>query len=84
MAEMKLVTYGVDTLILNVRYSDSQAQPLKQEVAEKLAQELDYLQGEARRFETVVATDWVFRENQKAVTLPLAVKLLYSKCLPKQ
>src|SRR2546421_4743887 len=56
----KLVGYGVDTLILNVRYSDSKGQPVKQELDEKLVQELDYLQGEARRVETAVATDWAF------------------------
>ena len=55
-----LVGYGVDTLILNVRYSDSKGQPVKQELDEKLVQELDYLQGEARQVETAVATDWVF------------------------
>src|SRR5439155_23100239 len=57
---IKLVGYGVDTLILNVRYSDSKDQPIKQELDEKLVQELDYLQGEARRVETAVATDWAF------------------------
>src|SRR5256714_6953698 len=58
---IKLVSYGVDTLILNVRYSDSKGQPVKQELDEKLVQELDYLQGEARRVETAVATDWAFQ-----------------------
>ena len=48
--------------ILNVRYSDSKAQPVKQELNEKLLQELDYLQGEARRVETAVATDWAFQD----------------------
>ena len=42
---IKLVGYGVDTLILNVRYSDSKGQPVKQELEEKLVEELDYLQG---------------------------------------
>ena len=32
MLDIKLVGYGVDTLILNVRYSDSKGQPLKQEL----------------------------------------------------
>src|SRR5436309_13419196 len=57
---IKLVGYGVDTLILNVRYSDSKGRPVKQELDEKLAQELDYLQREARQVETAVATDWAF------------------------
>src|SRR5436305_13928208 len=58
----KLVEYGVDTLVLNVRYADSKGQPVKQELNEKLVQELDYLQGEARRVETAVATDWAFQD----------------------
>src|SRR5437763_14290417 len=58
---INLVGYGVDTLILNVRYSDSKGQPVEQELDEKLGQELDYLQGEARRVETAVATDWAFQ-----------------------
>ncbi len=60
MQDSKLIGYGVDTLVLNVRYSDSKGQPIKQELDEQLIQELDYLQGEARRVETAVATDWSF------------------------
>src|SRR6266699_2514809 len=59
---IKLVGYGVDTLVLNVRYSDSKGQPVKQERDGKLVQELDYLQGEARQVETAVATDWAFQD----------------------
>src|SRR5947209_7398044 len=59
---IKLVGSGVDTLILNVRYSDSKGQPIKQELDEKLQEELDYLQGEARHVETAVATDWAFQD----------------------
>ena len=59
---INLVGYGVDTLIINVRYSDSKGQPVKQELNEKLVQELDYLQGEARRVETAVATNWAFQD----------------------
>src|SRR5256885_9543843 len=62
MSNIKLVGYGVDTLVLNVRYSDSKGQPVKQELDEKLVGELDYLQGEARRVETAVATDWAFQD----------------------
>src|SRR5947209_9943293 len=61
MSNIKLVGYGVDTLILNVRYTDKHGQPVKQELQEKLVQELDYLPGEARRIETAVATDWTFQ-----------------------
>src|SRR6266571_8696282 len=57
-----LVGYGVDTLIINVRYSDSKGQPVKHELDDRLVQELDYLQGEARRIETAVATDWAFQD----------------------
>ncbi len=57
---MKLVGYGVDTLILNVRYSDSSFAPIKQELDEKLQKELDYLQASARQDENAVATDWSF------------------------
>ena len=49
MSMSKLVGYGVDTLILNVRSCYRTGQPIKQELDEKLVQELDYLQGEARR-----------------------------------
>src|SRR5438067_10123789 len=60
MSNIALVGYGVDTLILNVRYADHDGRPVKQELDEKLVQELDYLQGEARRVETAVATEWSF------------------------
>jgi hypothetical protein len=71
MSSIQLMSYGVDTLILNVRYSDSKGQPVKQELDEKLAQELDSLQGEARLVEMAGATDGAFqimigRANLKA------------------
>ena len=62
MSNINLVGYGVDTLLLNVRYSDGKGQPVKRELDERLVQELDYLQGEARRVETAVATDWAFQD----------------------
>ncbi len=62
MQDIKLVGSGVDTLILNVRYCDEKSQPVKRELDEKLAQELDYLQSEARHVETAVATDWAFQD----------------------
>ncbi len=61
--QIKLVGYGVDTLILNVRYCDSKGQPVKRELDEKLVQELDYLQDEARHIETAVATDRAFQDE---------------------
>ena len=60
MSMVKLVGYGLDTLILNVRYADKQDQPVKQELDEQLAATLDYLQGAARSAETAVASDWSF------------------------
>ena len=60
MQIVQLVGYGVDTLILNVRYSDSSFSPIKQELDEKLQRELDYLQASARLDENAVASDWSF------------------------
>ena len=40
---ISLVGYGVDTLVINVRYADSAFQPIKQELDERLMQELEYL-----------------------------------------
>ncbi len=60
MSMVKLVGYGVDTLILNVRYTDKQGQPVKQELDEQLAATLDDLQNAARNAETAVASDWSF------------------------
>src|SRR6185437_13902782 len=58
--KIKLVGYGVDTLVVNVRYADETFQPIQKELDETLQQELDYLQGEAKHAETSVASDWVF------------------------
>ena len=52
MQEPQLVGYGVDTLILNMRYTDEQYHPIKKELAEEIAFELDELQG------LHVATRW--------------------------
>ena len=60
MQETKLIGYGVDTLLINVRYADSTGQPVKQELDERLVEELDYLQGEARTAEAAVASPWSF------------------------
>jgi len=43
---MKLVLYGVDTLILNVHYSDDSFQPVKKELDEGPVRELAYLQSD--------------------------------------
>ena len=52
MQEPQLVGYGVDTLILIMRYTDEQCQPIKRELAEEIAYVLDALQG------LLVATRW--------------------------
>ena len=45
MSEVKVVGRGVDTLVLNVCYADTQFLPVKQELAEDLQNELNLLQG---------------------------------------
>src|SRR5258708_5567786 len=60
MQEPQLVGYGVDTLLLNVRYTDKNGQPVKQELDEKLASELDDLQHEARKSEMAMISPWSF------------------------
>src|SRR6266581_1778325 len=60
MTNIKLVGHGVDTLILNMRYTDEQYQPIKRELAEEIAYELDELQGAARRNEMAMISPWSF------------------------
>src|SRR2546428_3594813 len=60
MQEPQLVGYGVDTLILNMRYTDEQYQPIKKELSEEIACELDELQGGARRNEMAMISPWSF------------------------
>src|SRR5713226_810100 len=57
---IRLVGYGVDTLILNMRYTDKQYQPIKQELAQEIAQELEDLQGAARTNEMAMISPWSF------------------------
>lgn len=57
---IKLVGYGVDTLVLNVRYSDESFHPLKRELDEDLSNVLDVLQHEARNTEEAVVSPWSF------------------------
>jgi hypothetical protein len=59
--EVKVVGRGVDTLVLNVCYADKQFQPIKQELAQGLQNELNTLQSEARENETLLVTRWVFK-----------------------
>jgi len=60
MTNIKLVAYGVDTLILNIRYADSNGQPIKQGLVDELAQELDDLQEDARKNEMAMVSPWSF------------------------
>ena len=60
MQEPQLVGYGVDTLILNMRYTDEQYHPIKKELSEEIAYELDELQGAARRNEMAMISPWSF------------------------
>ena len=41
MPDIKVVGRGVDTLVLNVYYADKHFQPIKQELAEDLQNELN-------------------------------------------
>src|SRR5437868_3591559 len=57
---VSLVSHGVDTLILNVRYCDEQFHPVKQELADDLVRVLDSLQVAARQHDEAVASPWSF------------------------
>lgn len=63
MPEVHIVGRGVDTLVLNVCYADSQFQPQKKEVPESLQNHLNQLQNASRMNETSVLTEWVFKGN---------------------
>src|SRR6476469_8583972 len=58
--KIKLVGYGVDTLVLNVRYADESFNRVQRELDESLQHNLDYLQGEAKQAESAVASEWSF------------------------
>jgi hypothetical protein len=60
MSEITLVSYGVDTLILNIRYADNKGQPFKQELVGELAHTLDDLQGDARTNVMAMVSPWSF------------------------
>ncbi|GCE50483.1 hypothetical protein EI42_06421 [Thermosporothrix hazakensis] len=56
-----LVGFGVDTLVLNVRYADEHFKPVKKELDEALVATLEYFQQEAKQAESAIATDWAFQ-----------------------
>jgi len=62
MLQCKIPPLRAKSVHPSVNLPASNGQPQKQELDEKLARELDYLQGEARRVETAVATDWAFQD----------------------
>ena len=57
----KTVGRGVDTLVLNVSYTDTSFNPIKQELASNLQVELSRLQDEARNQEVAVLTPRAFK-----------------------
>lgn len=61
MTKAKIVGRGVDTLMLNVCYSDSNDKPVKQELAADLQAQLLQMQEEARTLETAIVTLWSFK-----------------------
>jgi hypothetical protein len=61
MSEVKMVGRGVDTLVLNVCYADKQFQPMKQELADDLQNELNLLKSAARLNESPVLSRWTFK-----------------------
>ena len=54
VSEVKIVGWGVDTLVLNVCYSDKHFQPVKQELAQEVQNELNEIQAVAQLNETPV------------------------------
>ncbi len=62
MGRIRLVGYGIDTLVLNMRYCNEEGQPIKQELAEEVAQVLDDLQTQARQNEMATISPWLFVE----------------------
>jgi hypothetical protein len=64
VSHFKLVGCGIDTLVLNVYYTDDNLKPLavKRELDEELAATLDEWQARAKEAEEPIASPWSFRE----------------------
>lgn len=61
MSLVKVVGRGVDTLVMNVSYTNSDFQPIKQELDGDVQHELEELQRVAREEEVPVKTRWAFK-----------------------
>ena len=61
MPEIQIVGRGVDTLVLNVCYTNDCLQPVKRELEVGLQRELNQLQNMARLSEAPVPTQWAFK-----------------------
>src|SRR5256714_9937459 len=60
MSEVKLVTRGVDTLLLNVYYTDEQGNSLKRDLSSWLVERLDAWKQAAIEVEGPIVVPWVF------------------------
>jgi hypothetical protein len=72
VSEIKIVGQGMDTLVLNICYTDEDFQPVKRELDEGLQRELNQLQNTVRLREAPVPTRWTFR-------LGLFFRFIYDK-----
>ncbi len=61
MSEVKIVGRGVDTLVLNICYTDEDFRPVKRELDVDLQRELNQLQNTAHLREAPVLTYWTFK-----------------------
>lgn len=61
--KIRLLAYGVDTLVINVRYADADLEPVQQELDEGVALWLDIWQEAAKRDGVAVASDWSFLDH---------------------
>jgi hypothetical protein len=58
-----LLSYGVDTLVLNIRYANPSGQPMHEELLEPLVERLDAWQMQARKEEQAIQTDLAYRDE---------------------
>ena len=60
MSGVKLVARGVDTLLLNVYYTDEQGTSLKRDLSSELVERLDAWKQTAIEVEGPIVVPWVF------------------------